>query len=88
MRQGKDTAVIGYRQEVTDPCFHPFLPGNIITPCFNRVSIYFSSPEMGPSAARLNVTTKITGEIRFILNVGIFLYIALFGPGKEVIGLF
>jgi len=31
MRQGKDTVVIGYRQEVTDPCVHPFLPGNIIT---------------------------------------------------------
>jgi len=30
MRQGKDTVVVGYRQEFTEPCFHPFLPGNII----------------------------------------------------------
>jgi len=31
MRQGKDTVVVGRRQEFVNPCFHPFLPGNIIT---------------------------------------------------------
>ena len=30
MGQGKDTMVVGYRQEIIEPCFHPFLPGNII----------------------------------------------------------
>ncbi len=29
MGQGKDTMVVGYRQEIIEPCFHPFLPGNI-----------------------------------------------------------
>jgi hypothetical protein len=30
MGQGKNTMVIGYRQEIIEPCFHPLLPGNII----------------------------------------------------------
>jgi hypothetical protein len=30
MGQRKDTVVIGYRQKFAEPCYHPFLPGNII----------------------------------------------------------
>jgi len=30
MGQGQDTVVVGYRQKLTEPGFHPFLTGNII----------------------------------------------------------
>lgn len=30
MGQGKDTMVVGYRQQLADPCLNPSVPGNII----------------------------------------------------------
>jgi hypothetical protein len=61
MRQGKDTVVVGYRQELTDPCVHPFLPGNIIAAgtvavpagvvCFFQVAAGVADLPMGAELA-------------------------------------
>ena len=66
MSQGKDTMMVGYRQEVLEPCFHPLLPGNIIAAGTMAVPTgVVSFLQVAASVADLPVGTEFTAPAVF-----------------------
>ncbi len=66
MRQGKDTVVIQYRQQIFDSCLNPSFPGNMVTagavPVPAGVVSFF---RVAASVADLPVGAELTAPAMF-----------------------